>query len=75
MNDATYAAVDPKDIAVGDHVIVSDVGESGDVARGEVVKVTCEWGRYGHTIEREDGDAVTVWEETGRTRTRVEDAS
>lgn len=72
MSEATYTAIDAADVRVGDRVIVQDVDSDDEAVRGEVQRVTCEWGRYGHTIEREDGVSVTVWERTGRTWTQVE---
>lgn len=65
-----YAAVDPKNLEEGDTVIVSDVAEDGET-RGTVEATKNEWGRYGVELTREDGVTVMVWEETGRTFTRV----
>ncbi|ELZ20818.1 hypothetical protein C475_19503 [Halosimplex carlsbadense 2-9-1] len=71
-DDAQYAAVDPSDLEAGDEVIVSDVAEDGQT-RGIVEGTENEWGRYGVELTREDGVEVMVWEETGRTFTRVEE--
>jgi len=69
--DAQFAAVDPTDLEEGDTVIVSDVAEDGET-RGTVEGTKNEWGRYGVELTREDGVTVMVWEETGRTFTKVE---
>jgi len=69
-DDAQYAAVDPSDLEAGDEVIVSDVAEDGQT-RGVVEDTKNEWGRYGVELTREDGVSVMVWEETGRTFTKV----
>lgn len=71
-DDSQYAAVDPSDLEAGDEVIVSDVAKDGQT-RGIVEDTKNEWGRYGVELTPEDGRTVMVWEETGRTFTRVED--
>lgn len=74
QNSQQFEAVDPSDLRVGDRVHVDDVaGEF--VVRGEVTRLTCEWGRYTAEVDQEDGETVEVSEETGRTWTRIEEWS
>lgn len=70
-DDAQYAAVAPTDLEEGDTVIITDVA-GGSETRGTVEATKNEWGRYGVELTREDGVTVVVWEETGRTFTKVE---
>jgi hypothetical protein len=72
-DDAQFVAVDPTELEPDQEVIVSDVAEDGET-RGVVEDTVIEWGRAGIELTREDGKNVTVWEETGRTFTRVEPA-
>jgi len=71
---AQFAAVDPTDLEAGDEVIVKDI-KDGRETRGVVEDTDIEWGRAGVELTPEDGVTVMVWEETGRTFTRVEEGA
>jgi len=69
--DARYIATDPSDLAVGDRVAVKDVGDDG-VTRGKVQAKIVEAGRYCIEVRDGDDEVWSVWEQAGRTFTKIE---
>jgi hypothetical protein len=72
-DDARFVAEDAAAIEVGDEVYVEQDAEA--LAHGRVVERTNEAGRIGLTLSPGYGgpDSTTeVWEETGRTFTRID---
>lgn len=67
-----YVTVDPADLERGDRVLVQDVADDLEV-EGDVTGTMNEAGRIGVAVEEDDGTESVVWENTGRTYTRIEE--